>query len=279
MRKINGYTLFGSKACKEHLQTRIRAPRKHVQDVYRDEYFTNGGAGYDGYSSDRDILEAYGRRYGRLLQRHLPPAAAVLDVGSAGGFVAEGIRSRGFTVDCVEPNTTMAQVARQYPGMRVHNVEIESFHPETTFDAACFIRVLEHLVNPHDELRRILSYMRPGGLILIETWDLRSLPAALLGSCWHQYSPPSVTHWFSAQVVRSMLRSEKCELLEMGRPLKLIRVGRAISLLTEKARIAAGALDMLTKPLERIYLPYPPLDLRWFLFRKTTEVEKRSSQE
>jgi hypothetical protein len=42
----------------------------HLEQVYSDDYFFGGGAGYEDYLSEADLLRAQGRRYGDLLSRH-----------------------------------------------------------------------------------------------------------------------------------------------------------------------------------------------------------------
>ena len=62
----------------------------HVERVYADDYFFGGGAGYDDYLSEAELLRAHGRRYAKRLARFMKPGR-VLDVGAAAGFVMQGM--------------------------------------------------------------------------------------------------------------------------------------------------------------------------------------------
>ncbi len=59
------------------------------------------------------------------------------------------------------------------------------------------IQVMAHFVDPLDAFDRVARANKNDGLCLIETWNCQSLTARLFGKAWHEYSPPSVLHWFS----------------------------------------------------------------------------------
>ncbi len=61
-----------------------------------------------------------------------------------------------------------------------------------TVDAVCFFQVLEHLPEPDAALAAAARLLRPGGVVLCETWDGASRIARLFGARWQQLSPPSV---------------------------------------------------------------------------------------
>ena len=75
---------------------------------------------------------------------------------------------------------------------------MESFRGDDgPYDLVVMLQVIAHLVDPLATGRRIAELLRPDGLWLVETWDRESRTARLFGRRWHEYSPPSVLHWFS----------------------------------------------------------------------------------
>ncbi|MEM1303550.1 MAG: hypothetical protein AAGG46_01555, partial [Planctomycetota bacterium] len=111
---------------------------------------------------------------------------------------------------------------------------------------------------------------------LIETWDRASLPARVLGRHWHEYSPPSVLHWFSKAGVVELASQFGMRPVASGRPAKRIAAGHAKSLLHAKAAQSWVAQSLIAKPAsfaasllpDRLTLPYPALDLFWLLLEK-----------
>jgi SAM-dependent methyltransferase len=245
----------------------------HVERVYDDGYFFGGGAGYPDYLSEGTLLRAAGRRYARLLARHIPPGQ-ILDIGAAAGFHLKGFEDCGWRGTGIEPNATMARYANEETGVRVLCGPVERIERDVrfdVFDAVSLIQVIGHFPDPMRVMRIAASGVRPGGLVLVEAWNRRSLTAPVLGPRWHEYSPPSVLHWFSIEGLVQVGRRAGLEDLDRGRPLKLLSAGHAAALLRHKlaggrlGSVAATALGLIPA---RLPLLYPFDDVFWLLFRK-----------
>jgi len=243
---------------------------QHVQTVYGDNYFFGGGAGYEDYLSEGHLLRQHGARYGQLLKRFAAPGR-LLDVGAAAGFILQGFQDQGWQGRGVEPNPTVAKYARDQLGQDVTASTLENFQSDEPFDLVTVIQVLGHFVDPRAAVQALARLTKPGGLCLIETWNVRSWSARLFGANWHEYSPPSVLQWFSPTTVRRLFENSGFETAGSGTPRKWLNVGHARSLLAHNAtesvlsRIASTALRAVP---DRINLPYPSEDLFWMLFRK-----------
>lgn len=241
----------------------------HVAEVYGDGYFFGGGAGYQDYLSEGDLLRSRGRYYGRLLRRYRSPGC-LLDVGAAAGFILEGFLDEGWTGEGWEPNARMAARARQR-GLVVREGTLESGARDKSFDLVSLIQVLAHVVDVREALGAVAALTRTDGHCLVETWNVESWTARLLGRHWHEYSPPSVLHWFSPARLRRLFAEYHFEPVAWGRPAKWIRGSHAKSLLRYKlqgnfvTRLLAKSLAVIP---DRLSIPYPAVDLFWLLFRK-----------
>lgn len=246
------------------------APDQHVQQVYGDDYFFSGGAGYDDYLSEAGLLVPHGRRYGRLLKRH-GAGSSLLDVGAAAGLILDGLVKEGFEGCGVEPNETMARFAQTELRLDVTASAFEDFETDKQFDVVTVIQVMGHFIDPVAAVQKLHELVRPGGLCLVETWDAGSWPARLLGPNWHEYSPPSVLQWFSRGSLKQLF--ERCQFEEVttGRPQKWINAGHVCSLIDHKlprtvwANVVRSGLACMPASLN---LPYPSDDLFWTLFRR-----------
>ena len=243
-----------------------RPPADHVTTVYDDSYFFGGGAGYPDYLSEGRILREHGRRYGQLL-RHYTAPGTMLDVGAAAGFICDGFRETGWQPEALEPNPTMAAYGREKLGLAYHQGALEDFACPRQYDLVSMIQVLAHFSNIRAALHRAAEITRDGGFWLIETWNCRSLTARAFGKHWHEYNPPSVLHYFSAQSVDLLASQYGFERVAGGHPGKRIMWRHARSLLDNQ--ISAGWFHSLTGLIpDEMVLPYPSEDLLWAFFRK-----------
>ncbi len=175
-----------------------------MEDIYGDDYFVGGGAGYDDYFAEGEMLIRHGRRYAKILARHAQPGT-VLDVGAAAGFILRGPIEAGWRGQGLEPNRTMVAYGLSDVGVNINCGTLEDMAQSNltddvssreSYDLISMIQVVAHFYDLDRAFRCASSLTRPGGLWLIETWNRSSLTARLLGRWWHEYSPPSVVRWF-----------------------------------------------------------------------------------
>lgn len=261
----HGCEVLGCESCGHRFATPVP---DHVKQVYGDDYFFGGGAGYADYPSEADILRERGASYARLLRRHLRPGS-LLDVGAAAGFVLEGFLSEGWSGRGLEPNPRMCALANARLGPLLDPGTLESHETADRFDLVSMIQVVAHFPDPRLALARAAELTRPGGFWLIETWDRESWTARAFGQAWHEYSPPSVLQWFSSDGLRRLAAALGFKEVARGRPRRWIELTHARSLLEHK--LSGGILRHAAWPLKLVprslRVPYPGDDLFWALFR------------
>jgi 2-polyprenyl-6-hydroxyphenyl methylase/3-demethylubiquinone-9 3-methyltransferase len=100
---------------------------------------------------------------------------AVLDLGCAGGFMAEAMAARGAQVTGIDPAADAIDAARAHAavqGLRIgYDVGVGEALPyaDSSFDAVVCVDVLEHVADLHKVLSEIARTLRPGGLFLFDT--------------------------------------------------------------------------------------------------------------
>jgi SAM-dependent methyltransferase len=271
--RIKGHDIVECQRC-GHRQAELAAsadPVHHAEAVYGDAYFTEGGAGYVDYHAEADLLRRRGERYGRILARHATPGH-LLDVGAAAGYLLEGLAEAGWSGTGIEPNMDMAEAARSRGvDVRVGLADEATLSAqriaEGSLDAISMIQVIAHVLDPVASLRALTRRLRPGGLLLVETWDRSSLTARALGTRWHEWSPPSVVHWFRRPELDATATRVGLLPVAHGRMAKQIAAAHAAALLT--AGNPDGAASRLARRIPpRAVLPYPAEDLFWALYRR-----------
>ncbi len=265
----HGYWILGCPSC-EHRAAEIAPAHDHVEEQYGDAYFFGGGAGYSDYLAEAPLLRERGRQYGRLLRRYRA-SGRVLDVGSAAGCILHGLTDEGWSGVGLEPNAHCVEHARETLGLDVRVGTLESFASAEPFDVVTMFQVVPHFTDPAAALAAAAALTLPGGLWLIETWNRASWTARLFGQRWHEYSPPTVLHWFSADGLARLAARHGMEEIARGRPSRWISGAHAKSLLAYKLGDAdggGGLSRMLRLIPDRLRIPYPAEDLLWMILRK-----------
>jgi SAM-dependent methyltransferase len=244
---------------------------EHTDQIYKDEYFKGGAAGYSDYLSEEKILSEHGRRYGALLKQYTAPGT-ILDVGAAAGFLLKGFQDSGWHGIGLEPNASMASYGRTNLGLQMETGRLENFSSSQRFDLVSMIQVIAHFSDIRQALQKAADVTRGNGFWLIESWNKGSWVARVLGEHWHEYSPPSVLHWFSPSDLSRLVTQYGFSEVARGRPAKRLNGAHVKSLLGYKLQHSPlgwlqGGLKIIP---DQMVIPYPTFDLFWMLFQKKT---------
>ncbi|MEI6748860.1 MAG: class I SAM-dependent methyltransferase [Bacteroidota bacterium] len=255
----------------DHLFTDLLLTPKKVVEIYSDSYFKDGGAGYEDYTVEKDMLIHRGEYYADKLSKFIAPGK-VLDIGAASGFILKGFENRGWKGTGIEPNKSMADYGKNIVGVNIIKGSFECYKSVEKFDLIILIQVIAHLYNLNSSIKKIYDYLNPGGFLLIETWNKDSLSARLFGKNWHEFSPPSTLNYFSKKTLKELLSHYNFSLAGNGTPKKSIHSKHAKSILRHKLlemrnlKWMAGITNIIP---DNKLIPYPAEDLFWFLLKKT----------
>jgi 2-polyprenyl-6-hydroxyphenyl methylase/3-demethylubiquinone-9 3-methyltransferase len=99
----------------------------------------------------------------------------VLDLGCAGGFMAEALAERGAVVTGIDPAEDAVAVARTHASQTGKNIRYDIGVGEALpyedghYDAVVCVDVLEHVADLDQTVREISRVLTPGGLFLFDT--------------------------------------------------------------------------------------------------------------
>lgn len=261
--EAKGFPLHDCVKC-NHRFAAIPADENHVADIYDDDYFNGGGAGYSDYLQEDEMLTRRGRMYAKIIEKYSARKGKILDVGSAAGFLLKGFSEKGWEGIGLEPNAEMAKFGHEKFGLDIRQGSLESFETGEKFDLISMIQVAAHFYDPRKAFEKSFELLNKDGFLLIETWNRESFSAKIFGRNWHEYSPPSVLQFFSEKGLSEFLQTIGFEKIGHGRPSKKISGAHAKSLL--KYRLGDNFLLKLIP--EKFEFPYPSEDLFWVLYRK-----------
>jgi SAM-dependent methyltransferase len=273
--QIDGYEISQCKNC-GHQLVGNNFCRLHADALYNDNYFFGGGAGYPDYLRLADTIIEYGKQYASVLSDHMP-AGRVLDVGAASGFLLKGLVDSGWSGRGIDPNSRMTEFGHENFGLDLQCSTLEDFESEERFDLVSMIQVIGHFYDLSQAMSTLARVTKRDAYCLIEYWDRRSPTARLLGKAWHEYSPPSVLHWFAQKDLDMLLARHGFVRLAEGRPRKYVMGDHLKSFVDYKvaALTWGGWLNKATDIIpDNFRFRYPSFDLRWALYKKAGHVQE-----
>lgn len=273
----NGYPLHRCDTCE--LVLSARPPRgENLRALYSAEYFTQGGAGYPDYLADERSHRRQARAYLRRIAAVGIEPGAVLDVGCAAGFFLDEARRQGWTARGCDLSEYAQHYAQHDLGLDVVRASFldASFAPPAgSFDVATMFNVLEHMPDPAQVERKLFELVRPGGHVVIETWNPHSWFARLLGPRWPTYAPPTVLYWFTRQALARLFAPGRWSLVRYRPSTKWISMEHGLSLLEHEATrtpFARVVRALRRSRLRHVDVPYFLGDLVTAIFRRTPAV-------
>jgi SAM-dependent methyltransferase len=237
---------------------------------FDDGYF-NGGqpGGYDDYERDAPLHRRNARKRLRFVERYAS-AGRLLDVGCARGYTLDVARESGWDVEGVEISPSIVAELEQR-GIRVSKdlAEVAELEPGR-FDVVTMYQFLAHVGPQREFIENAVECLRPGGLLVIETWDRTSVAARALRTHWHVLAPPSVVWLHSKASLELLMRDTGLEVVDYHRNTKWVSTGFVSSLLEEPQR--GESLAKVGQLLERVPaavgVPYGLGDLVTIVARK-----------
>lgn len=194
-----------------YAQPRLREAeimKRYSPDYFYKEYLPVFRA--DETSYDLDLVRGHYHLYLQLIAPLAVTGRRLLDVGSGAGFFLKAAESAGWDVEGVEVSTAAADYANRVLGVRVRRAKLEDvgFGPDT-FDVVTLLDTIEHLGDPDRAMAEIFRIMKPGGRLILNTPDLRSLSRRVLGKSWAVLTPAEHLQYYTARTLRRTLEKAK----------------------------------------------------------------------
>lgn len=185
-----------------------RPDKSEIQEHYPDDY-----PSYSKLLDDeKSFIIKWARKRNLSIRRKFiekyinQPNKKILDVGCSTGLFLEEMRSNGWEVLGIEPNTSAAKIARERLGLNVHTGYLETFDfPAETFDVITYWDVLEHTYSPKAELKAAYNLLKPGGILIINIPNFDAFDRKLLGPAWQGYDPPRHLFVFPRSLLATLL--------------------------------------------------------------------------
>jgi SAM-dependent methyltransferase len=130
------------------------------------------------------------------------PGGLLLEIGCAKGERMAMLRGLGWKVRGVEISPEACRLARDQYGLEVFCGELEEAGlPDASVDAVLMSHLIEHVHDPIATLREVRRILRPGGVVVMETPNVRSLEQYVFRQYWYDWDVPRHLFLFSARTL------------------------------------------------------------------------------
>jgi len=153
---------------------------------------------------------AYFLRHLMRIENHRGRAAQngrLMEIGCGSGVLLQAAIERGWHADALEMSPELAAMACETnPGASVIIADVLDHGAGAgDYDAVMALDVLEHVVDPELMLRNCRSLLKPGGLLLLQTPNTKSLRYRSQGAAWDMLDPEQHINLWSPSGLCSLL--------------------------------------------------------------------------
>ncbi|MBI5433445.1 MAG: class I SAM-dependent methyltransferase [Planctomycetes bacterium] len=224
-----------------------------LDEVYDESYWRSQAArerGYTDYRADAELYRETYRRRWAVLEPHVGAPGRVLDIGCAAGYFLEVARAKGWDVFGFEPSDAIrrtAATALGEPCVRGGKL-LDAGFERASFDLVTLWDVIEHTPDPLATLRAAAELAKPTAKLVVETQNVRSVAARVLGKRWQHYKHAEHLHHFHLGTLTRALELTGWRLVASTKRFG----GKLVSphFIVERAKRVHPILSTLVSPVE-----------------------------
>ncbi|MCE1163832.1 MAG: class I SAM-dependent methyltransferase [Bacteroidetes bacterium] len=109
----------------------------------------------------------------------------LLDIGCGTGLFLKSCTDAGFSVTGIDVSMNALNFARDNYNLDVSKKTLDDLLKEgKKYDLITMWHVLEHIMNPVEELKKVKGILKEGGLLIVEVPNLNSIKFRLSGKKW-----------------------------------------------------------------------------------------------
>lgn len=202
-----------------------------LTEIYQRDYFkkipSNGRAsrhpfGYIDYDQDKEPMRSVFVNYLSKFEK-LTDGRDIFDVGAATGYFLDLAKARGWQTAGVEISDYAATEARRR-GHRIFIGRLPLLEIKHNCNLVTMWDVLEHVEDPLAYIKSINRLLKSKGYLAINTIDIKSFWARLIGKHWHLMIPPEHLYYYSKKSLSYLLEANGFRICQWG------RIGKKFSL-------------------------------------------------
>lgn len=224
-----------------------------LRALYEEEsYF--GGEGDSGYSQyesqETEYLATFREDVRRIAE--FVPQGRILEVGCGYGYFLKCALDAGYDAYGIDLSPAAVERAAQlYPGRVFQGLLEEAPEIEgQTFDVIFASHLIEHITDPAAFLRTAARFLRPGGLVVMVTPNIKSLLARVSGRRWVSFKIPEHVSYYDPETITDLLSRTGFTVRAVDPAYQYY----AVPFVTSRVRELLHPMSRLVPPVERLSL-------------------------
>lgn len=235
---------------------------RHDEDalhkLYGEDYWRSNSPktrGYACYAEEEPLYLRTFRKRLELVRNHIPDGKIrVLDIGCAAGFFLRVMNEEGHEVRGVEVSADIAALAIEHLGeANIHVGFLDQLEPQQSgfeigsFDLITMWDVIEHVPDPQGLLQQAHKLLKPDGTLILETQNVDSRFAGILGKKWQHFKHEEHLYHFNPKTITRLLADTDYQVVRNTPKFG----GKYVSLgfIAERAGRISKIAGLLCKPL------------------------------
>ncbi|MBS1576763.1 MAG: class I SAM-dependent methyltransferase, partial [Bacteroidetes bacterium] len=141
-------------------------------------------------------------------------AGRLLDVGSGTGAFANEMKTNGWDVTGLEPDSGAIKIAKDLYGLELQEVSKLFELPYGRFDAITLWHVLEHVHQLHEYIVQLKALLTDNGRLIIAVPNYTCYDEKVYKQYWAAYDVPRHLYHFSPQAMESLMNRHGLKIID-----------------------------------------------------------------
>lgn len=204
------------------------------------------------------------------IKPRLPASGKLLDIGSYCGVSLKVAHENGFETLGVEPSKWAARYSEEVMQERVFQGTLRDLPAEEgPFDVITMWDVMEHLPHPVEEMKRIHSRLKPGGVFVFSTLFIDNWYPKIMKERWPWYMDMHL-FYFTLDALSQLLTKAGLELVHHQKYTHIITLEYFFFKLDALGVFGAKYLGEVSgkTPLRNIMIPFSFGDIQMFICKR-----------
>jgi len=187
-----------------------------IKSEVLDLYYSNQNSEF--YAEDRLIKRDPLEKKHRIIKNKIElikPSGSIMEIGCGEGYLLSYFDNNKWAKVGVEPSPLAAKTAETLISGKIINDFLTKKTLTEKFDVIMLFDVIEHLKSPKDLFQIIQHYLKPDGLLVVGTANIRSFSPWFAGKWWGYFGSWEHVSFFSDKSISYFLNQLDFEVLNI----------------------------------------------------------------
>ncbi|MEW6418480.1 MAG: class I SAM-dependent methyltransferase [Nitrospirota bacterium] len=205
-----------------------------IKNIYNNFYFKDGQKfPTEGFKLDNNPAYINAKKRLKIIREIGPERGRLLDIGCGTGIFLKiasfFYESIGFDISRCATELAVKNLGVKAICGTIFDIDFRS----QLFDVITMWDVIEHLKDPNNYIEKVSQIIRPGGLLVLSTGNIKSLMFRIQKKNWHLLTPPQHLFYFSPQTISVLLKNHGFKIIKISYNGQYTNVGYIVNKLKQ----------------------------------------------